>query len=83
MIYSEVRLHEKVSWILKKARKKWKKTKEQQESYQNANISYLCKEKFENKHVKEKNIVKLEIIVIKREYRGAAHSIWNLKYSVL
>ena len=54
MIYSEVRLHEKVSWILKKARKKWKKTKEQQESYQNANISYLCKEKFENKYVKEK-----------------------------
>ena len=34
--------------------KKMKKTKEQQESYQNANISYLCKEKFENKHVKEK-----------------------------
>ena len=34
--------------------KKMKKTKEQQESYQNANISYLCKEKFENKYMKEK-----------------------------
>ena len=29
-----------------------------------------------------KNIVKLEIIVYKEEYKGAAHSICNLKYSV-
>ena len=26
-------------------------------------ICYICKEKFENKHLKDKNIVKLEIIV--------------------
>ena len=39
-------------------------TKEQQESYENAKICYICKEKFENKYLKDKNIVKLEIIVI-------------------
>ena len=36
-------------------------TKEQQESYENAKICYICKEKFENKYLKDK--VKLEIIV--------------------
>ena len=39
-------------------------TKEQQESYGNAKICYICKEKVENKYLKDKNIVKLEIIVI-------------------
>ena len=39
-------------------------TKEQQESYANAKICYISKEKLEYKYVKEKNIVKLEIIVI-------------------
>ena len=39
-------------------------TKEQQESYENAKICYICKEKFENKYV---NILKLEIIVIIQE----------------
>ena len=29
-------------------------TKEQQESYKNAKICYICKEKFENKNVKDK-----------------------------
>ena len=29
-------------------------TKEQQESYGNAKICYICKEKFENKYVKDK-----------------------------
>ena len=34
-------------------------TKEQQEPSENATISYTCKEKFENKYVKDKkNIVK-------------------------
>ena len=36
-------------------------TKEQQESYENAKICYICKEKIENNL---KNIVKLEVIVI-------------------
>ena len=31
-------------------------TKEQQESYENAKLSYTCKEKFENKYVKDKKI---------------------------
>ena len=29
-------------------------TKEQQESYENATICYICKEKFENKYLKDK-----------------------------
>ena len=36
--------------------------KEQQESYENAKICYICKEKFENKYLKD--IIKLEIIFI-------------------
>ena len=39
-------------------------TKEQQESYENAKICYIYHEKFYNKYLKDKNIVKLEIIVI-------------------
>ena len=39
-------------------------TKEKQKSYGNANICYICKDKFKNKYLKYKNIVKLEIIVI-------------------
>ena len=38
--------------------------KEQHESYKNAKICYICKEKFEVKYVEDENIVKLEIIVI-------------------
>ena len=29
-------------------------TKEQQESYENTKIRYMCKEKFENKYLKDK-----------------------------
>ena len=54
-------------------------TKEKQELYANTNI---CKEKFENKYLKDKNIVKLEIIVIIQGNTGAVDSIYNLKYSV-
>ena len=39
-------------------------TREQQESYENAQICYICKEEFENKYLKDENIVKLWIIVI-------------------
>ena len=39
-------------------------TKEQQESYENAKICYICKEKFDNKYWMIANIIKLEIIVI-------------------
>ena len=34
-------------------------TKEQQESYENAKICYNCKEKIENKYVKDKNYNKV------------------------
>ena len=40
-------------------------TKEQQKSYENAKICYICRRKFQNKYVKAKKIiVKLDIIVI-------------------
>ena len=34
-------------------------TKEQKESYENAKISYVCKEKFENKYLKDKKYRKV------------------------
>ena len=40
-------------------------TKELHESCKNAKICYICKEKPENKYLNDKNIVKLEIIVIR------------------
>ena len=36
-------------------------TKDQEESYKNAKICYICKQTFENKYVKDKNILTLEI----------------------
>ena len=39
-------------------------TKEQQESYENPKICYICKGKFDNKYLKDKKVVKLEIILI-------------------
>ena len=58
-------------------------TKEQQESYRNAKICYICKEKFENKYVKDKIYCKVRNHCYRTwEYRGAAHSIYNLDYSV-
>ena len=58
-------------------------TKEQQESYENAKISIICKGKFENKYLKDKKYLKFrDYCHYKGEYRGAAHSIFYLKYSV-
>ena len=56
-------------------------TKEQQESYEDGKICYICKEKFENKYLKDKKIVKLEIIVIIQgimEVLRMAYVIWNI-----
>ena len=39
-------------------------TKEQQEQFENANSCYDCKEKFENKYLKDKKIVVLQIVAI-------------------
>ena len=58
-------------------------TKEQQESYENAKICYICKEKFENKYVKDKKYRKVrDHSHYAGEYKGAAPNICNLKYSI-
>ena len=58
-------------------------TKEQQESYENAKICYISKEKFENKYLKDKKYRKVrDHCHYTEEYGGAAHSICDLKYSV-
>ena len=47
-------------------------TKEQQESYENAKISYICKEKFENKYLKDKKYCKVrDHFHYTGEHRGA------------
>ena len=57
--------------------------KEQQESYENTKICYICKEKFENKYLKDKKHRKVrDHCHYTEEYRRAADSICNLKYSV-
>ena len=58
-------------------------TKAQQNSYQNSKICYICEEKFEDKHATNKKYCKVrDHCHYSGEYRGAAHSICNLKYSV-
>ena len=58
-------------------------TKEQQESYENAKICYICKEEFENRYLKDKKYCKVrDHCHYPGEYRGTAHSICNLKYSI-
>ena len=42
-------------------------TKEQQESNENTKIVHICERKIENKYLKGKNIVNLEIIFIIQE----------------
>ena len=39
-------------------------TKEQQESYENRNSCYICKEKSKTKYIEDRNIVELEVIVV-------------------
>ena len=56
--------------------------KEQQESHENRKICYICEETFDNKYLKDKKYCKVrDHCHYTREYRGAAHSICNLKYS--
>ena len=58
-------------------------TKEQQESYENAKMCYICKVKFENKYLKDKKYRRVrDHCYYSGEYRGAADSIYNSKYSV-
>ena len=57
-------------------------TKEQQESYKNTKISYIWKEKFENKYLKGRKYCHIrDHCHYSGEYRGAPHSIRNLKCS--
>ena len=49
----------------------------------NAKICYICQENFENKYMKDKKYCKVsDPRHYTGEYRGAAHSICSLKYSV-
>ena len=58
-------------------------TTEQQEPYENGKIFYICKEKLENKYLKDKKYRKVkDHCQYAGEYRGAANSICNLKYSI-
>ena len=51
-------------------------TKGKQESYENAKICYISKEKFENKYLKDQKYCKVrDTCHYTGKYRGAAHSI--------
>ena len=59
-------------------------TKEQQESYENTKVCYPYKEKFEIEYLKDKKYRKARNHChYTGEYRGAAHSISNLKKKFL
>ena len=50
-------------------------TKEQLQLYENTKICYSCKEKFENKYLKDKKCCKIRYHChYAGEYRAAAHS---------
>ena len=58
-------------------------TKEQQESYENTKICFICKEKFENKYLKDKKYCTVkDHCHYTGEQRGVAHRICNLKQNV-
>ena len=58
-------------------------TKEQQESYENAKICYTWKEKFENEYLNDKRYCEVRNhCYYAGEYRGAVHSICNLRHSI-
>ena len=62
-----------------KKKKKKLLTKEQQELYENAKICYICKDKFENKYLKNKKHHKVrDHCPYTGKYRGAVHSICNI-----
>ena len=77
-------LREHVVKIINFKKKKMKLLiKEQQDSYKNAKICYICKEKFENKYLKDKKYCKVrDHCHYTGKYRGATHNKCNLKYSV-
>ena len=53
-------------------------TKEHQESYEKVKLCYICKEKYENKHVKDKKYCKVrDHYHYTGDYRGAHHAFLN------
>ena len=59
-------------------------TNKQQELYENAKSCYICKQKFEDKYIKDKKYCKIRDHFHHRGgYIGAAHGICNLKFSIL
>ena len=57
--------------------------KEQQKSYENAKICYICQDKLENKYLKNQEYLKFrDHCHYTGEYRGVAHNICNLKDNV-
>ena len=58
-------------------------TKEERKSCKNGRRCYLCKRKIENKYLKGKKIVNLEIIGIIQENKEVLPITFNLKYVVL
>ena len=77
-------LREYVIKILNFKKKKMKLlTKDQQESYENAKICYICEETSECKYLKDKRYHKVrDHCHYTGKYRGTAHSICNLNYIV-
>ena len=51
-------------------------TNKQWESNENAEICYVCKEMFEDKYAKDKDIVRLEIIAIMRVNKELLHVVY-------
>ena len=73
-------MYEKVLSILKKAqnennylKKNYQQKSSRNQSYENAKICYIYKEKLKNKYLKDKNFVKLQIIVIIQENVEVLH----------
>ena len=57
-------------------------TEQQKQPYENAKICYICIKNFENKYLDDIKYHKVRDFHYTGEYRGAAHSICNLKCSV-
>ena len=77
-------LRENAMKIVKFKKKKMKSlTKEQQEPYENAIICHICEEKFEDRYLKDEKYWEVtNHCHYTGKYRGASHSICNLKYCV-
>ena len=55
---------------------------EKLKSYENAKIYWICKEKFEDKYAKDKNIVNLETIIILQVNIEVLHIASVIKFSI-